>query len=542
MAFEKKICGLTLIFLFSICVVSAQTQGPETHSPTCLQDRLRCAYQKPLQRLAVAYSKAATTDAEKNEQSDALQEVVTFVAPEHFVLALTGQNLDDALLGNVVNAWERARVDKQVGTTSASKGTTDLVSRPSTSELLGMAVQAGAMTETVSGSVATFQVNAEGAYRALLEQPVICQDCLKTWSLNNLNMYISFDLTGQGTKNVSTTGSASSSFQAPSMVMLPETSKEFSALDVKYNLRNPIDPRSKKFKDAWTTSYKKYMSSLQAEGKTLDAALAEILAPIDKDSNVLKLETDYRPKFRQAAATAKTGDDLYPLLQEYFTKLQALAQADVPDLNRKVSAAVASYARYSQINYDAVSEAAGSQLTAEYTYNHPKTQPDTHDFRFIYSLTPKHDPNQKGTLFTINVDGSIYGGEIPAGSKYGRMRDFQFAAQFDHPLGDVITHPATFTLAGYVQYQFDPSVLNIGSGNLVPGTSITLPSNAQVLLGTKGTLGIVQAKITVNTKTGINIPIGVSWANKTDLLNATDVRGNVGITYDFNSLSQLFGH
>ena len=52
----------------------------------------------------------------------------------------------------------------------------------------------------------------------------------------------------------------------------------------------------------------------------------------------------------------------------------------------------------------------------------------------------------------------------------------------------------------------------------------------------------MQAKITVNTKSGVNIPIGVSWANKTDLLNATDVRGHVGITYDFNSIGQLFGH
>jgi hypothetical protein len=122
------------------------------------------------------------------------------------------------------------------------------------------------------------------------------------------------------------------------------------------------------------------------------------------------------------------------------------------------------------------------------------------------------------------------------------MRDFQFASQLDLPLGDVITHRATLTLAGYVQYQFDPSVLNIGSGNLVPGTSITLPKDAQVLLGTKGTLGIMQAKVTVNTKAGVSIPIAVSWASKTDLLNATDVRGHIGITYDFNSIGQLFGH
>jgi hypothetical protein len=129
---------------------------------------------------------------------------------------------------------------------------------------------------------------------------------------------------------------------------------------------------------------------------------------------------------------------------------------------------------------------------------------------------------------------------LPAGAKYGRVRDFQFAAQFDRPLGNINTHPAVLTLAGYVQYQLDPSVINIGPGNLVPGTTITLPQDAQVLLGKKGTMGIVQAKVTLKMKnSGLKIPIAVRWANRTDLLNATDVRGHIGLTYD---LDALFSH
>ncbi len=520
--------------VLAVCGAAAQT--PNTHSEQCLQDRVKCAYEKPLERLANAYAKEGSS---QNEQNDALKQVVSVTTPEYFIFALTEQYRDDALLTAVLNAWERARVDKQIGTTSASKGTTDLVSRPSTSELLGLAMQVGALTETVSGSVATFQANAEGTYRAIVGQPTLCQDCLKPWSLNNLNFYVSFDLTGQSAKNVPTTGSASSSYGAPSNVILPQSSKQFSSLDVKYNLKNPIDPRSSKFQDSWKKAYTKHLPELQTEAATLDAALFAILSPLQNDPKFQALEQEYRKKF---IATAPKGmDALLPLLRDYFGQSAALARADIPNLDERVSQAVASYARYSQINYDAVSEAAGSQWTAEYVYNHPKTQPDTHDLRVVYSLTPKHDPRVPGTLFTMNLAGSIYGGSIPTGAKYGRFRDFQFAAQVDRPLGDAITHPATLTVAGYVQYQFDPSVLNIGPGNLVPGTSITLPSNAQVLLGTKGTLGVVQAKITVNTKSGINIPIGVSWANKTDLLNATDVRGHIGITYDFNSIGQIFG-
>jgi hypothetical protein len=536
---KKLLCLSVFLFLINVRVVIAKPQLPETHPSDCLQDRVKCAYEKPLQRLATAYSKAPST-VEEAEQRDALAEVMSFVTPEHFVLALTGQHPDDTLLSNLLSAWQRARADKQIGATSAGKGTTDLVSRPSTSELLGLAMQVGALTETVSGSVATFQANAEGAYRAIVGQPVICQDCLGTWSLNNLNFFISFDLSSQGNKNLTTTGSANNSFTAPSTVTLPQSSKQFSSLDVKYNLRNPIDPRSKSFQTSWQNAYQRHYADLKIEAATLDAALVAILKPLVDDPKLGGIFKEYVPKFK--AAAPKGMDDLLPLLRDYFAQIAALARADVPNLDDRVAQAVASYARYSQINYDAVSEAAGSQLTAEYTFNHPKTQPDTHDFRFIWSVTPKHDKGVPGTLFTLNLAASIYGGQLPTGAKYGRLRDFQFAAQMDRPLGDPITHPATFTLAGYVQYQFDPSVLNIGPGNLVPGTSITLPNDAQVLLGSRGTLGILQAKITINTKSGVNIPIGVSWANKTDLLNATDVRGHIGITYNFDSFAQLFGH
>ena len=74
----------------------------------------------------------------------------------------------------------------------------------------------------------------------------------------------------------------------------------------------------------------------------------------------------------------------------------------------------------------------------------------------------------------------------------------------------------------------------------MPGTNITLAEDSKVLLGSKGFLGILQAKVTINGKSGINIPIAVSWANKTDLLSANDVRGQVGISDDF-VLGQLFG-
>ena len=39
---------------------------------------------------------------------------------------------------------------------------------------------------------------------------------------------------------------------------------------------------------------------------------------------------------------------------------------------------------------------------------------------------------------------------------------------------------------------------------------------------------------------GINLPIGVSWSNKTDLLPGTKIGAQVGLSYNFSSLAGLF--
>jgi len=183
---------------------------------------------------------------------------------------------------NVVNAWERARVDKQVGTSAKGAGTTDLVSRPSTPELLGLAVQLGALTETVSGSTATFNANAYGAYHAIVGQPAICLVCSDT-AWKNLNFSASFDLSRQATKQVATTGAANSITPPVGMVELPQSSRQLSSATVRYDIYNPLDPRSKQFKSAWSTAFQKHQQDLADAAKELDKALLGILDPLIND-------------------------------------------------------------------------------------------------------------------------------------------------------------------------------------------------------------------------------------------------------------------
>ena len=122
---------------------------------------------------------------------------------------------------------------------------------------------------------------------------------------------------------------------------------------------------------------------------------------------------------------------------------------------------------------------------------------------------------------------------------YGRVQSYQFSGEYDQPIGPKTAPRAVLSLAGYGQYQYNPTVLNISSGNLAPGTNITLPDNAQVLLGTAGWLGVTQAKVVFYVGKGLTIPVAFKWSSKTDLLPQNNWKGQFGVTYDFSALSSM---
>jgi hypothetical protein len=234
----------------------------------------------------------------------------------------------------------------------------------------------------------------------------------------------------------------------------------------------------------------------------------------------------------------------------YVTAVLADARQADPAFDTDFTNAVKATAAYQQINKKAVDSALGNLFTFEYDFGKPANQPETHDFKLVYGYAMTSASaisslltagNGAKSLFTANADISIYGGPVPASGTYGRLHYGQVSAEFDRPIAGVPTgKQAVLSLAGYWQYQPSPSVLTITQSNVAPGTSIDAPT--QVLVGTAGSLWVTQAKITIgNGKSGVSVPLGVKWSNKTDLLTGSKVGGQVGISYDFSSLSSLFG-
>jgi len=451
---------------------------------------------------------------------------------------------DSAASKAAISGLNQNRIDKQIGAGSSASGTTTLVEKAGTAAILDFALESGAITRSVSGNTATLSGNAEGLWRTLTGRQALCFECsdaLGSKVLRDLNLSASFLIDQQSASAATTSGPANSSTPpAVTSVLLPTMTGKLSAFTARYQIWNPYDPHSAGFAKAWKETTDAANKEIGDASKELHDTVVQLVGAnaLDQDDAFQKVLLSYRDTILDDADMGDLDKLRRDLLALYQTTVDTWRRVD-PDFDTKVATINLSLAKYKDLWQSLIDNARGKPLlTLEYAFNRPPNQPETNDVRFVFGYTPRGAIG----LLSINAAVSFYGGTLPAGAKYGRLHDGQIAVQYDRPL-QIKSNPnqVTFSLAAYWQYQPDPSVLNITAGNLAPGTNIDLPQDAQVLLGTAGSLWVTQAKLTLNAKSGIKVPFAVKWSNKTDLLSGNKVGAQVGISYDFSSLSSLFG-
>jgi hypothetical protein len=59
-----------------------------------------------------------------------------------------------------------------------------------------------------------------------------------------------------------------------------------------------------------------------------------------------------------------------------------------------------------------------------------------------------------------------------------------------------------------------------------------------VTINRRGPMEVFQAKFTLPAggTSGVKIPFSFTWASRTEVVKESDVRGNIGITFDLDSL------
>lgn len=89
--------------------------------------------------------------------------------------------------------------------------------------------------------------------------------------------------------------------------------------------------------------------------------------------------------------------------------------------------------------------------------------------------------------------------------------------------------------AAQLQFQVTPEESLVGKSPLY----LYLSSDAEWMSGVKPKYR-AQAKVKVPVADGIEIPISVTFANRTDLIDETDIRGQFGFTFDTAKLLRAF--
>ncbi|HEY6768710.1 MAG TPA: hypothetical protein VI386_28450 [Candidatus Sulfotelmatobacter sp.] len=462
--------------------------------------------------------------------------------PEGVVKFITATAVTFAATSTVSSALQsagQARKDQQRSTDGSASGTTSLVSKAGSAELLSLALDTGVLTQSVNGTTSTLSTNADQVFRLVTKSDPDCivtsatcksRGWFETWILTPTNVSASLDLAQQNSKTTASSGQASGTMPTSvSNVSIPTGAGKLSEFTVRYQVRNKFDPRSEKFKAAWgaqvTSQLKAKVTAIGGDTDAVKNALAshKHASAVDKD------------KLVEAADSDKTGEALFKAFAKFWDETVTADITNDRDLASSVSKVIRDRAVYRDAWFQALDQAAGTLLTFEYNYNRPVNQPQTHDVKLIYG----YDFGAAGML-TFNGSTSFYG-TIPAGAKYGSLHYGQVSAEYDQTMtGKDKSTQTQLSLAGYWQYQPHASILNIPAGTVAPGTNIPLPNGTQEFVGTAGSLWVTQVKLTIKASGGINIPIGVSWSNKTDLLQGSKVGAQVGISYNFSSLAGLF--
>jgi hypothetical protein len=506
--------------------LAAQTTSSD---PRPLDERLSLF----LQFRTAALSRGQLTAPAVRERLDVLPDVLGTSTQALTYYALPRAVLTDSFKEFLQSA-DKARVDQQIGSTSKAVKT-------GVAALVGFAIETGAVSQTIDQNVATLRANAEGVGRFLSNQDVFApcapddRGCNAWSALKNLELSASFNVSDADTRTLTGTSAAT---PRPVTVASTFTRHQFASATARYAVVNPRDLRSKKYQQQWLLWFEANRTQLQAAGDRLLAHLTDVtikLQQVDALGRPTTGDSQYslwldrtraalRPfETADAAASERWMKTLQVQLDELLDRMRRVD----PDFDRKLTELGKEYVRYLAARRDLMATlVTDPALTLEYTYAEPQLQPRLHTLKVAWAYSPKSDPGLPNPG-TISVNGGLdyYHDAQPTGIglNTSHWKDAQVAVQFDRPLGPAGS-AAIFSASFYYQYQMNPNTF------VVPAAGLTLVSQA-------GSIAVAQATLTIRmASSGLRIPIGVSWANRTELEPGNKFIGHIGFTFDASPL------
>jgi len=434
--------------------------------------------------------------------------------PALYAVALSAQVAKDPV--NKFKAdVDEARVDKQVGSASSSTGSTSLTSKGSVPAILGFAVENGALETSTSGTSITFTGRPVQIIQALqdigwTDSYKVIEKNLGLGFLNRFALGVTFDTSRTG-QNSTFTGNAN----------------QLSDFKFHVDIINHRDPRDKRYDNKW-------------DGLRIGVA-QEMANKLFRVTNDILMSDAYQALFNPWLDTTldnitdailqngsvRNNDALNKALDDRLAAIPLPANpADLATITTFAQSTEKMLAARKNI-LDFVGTAP--IFTFDYTLHRATpgvapqpALPDTSNFKLIFEFAPI-----KGGSFTSNGAVTIFNSQ-PQTIAANRIRDAQFSSQLDVPVAKSIPKIGNVVLSFAGKYEFIPDdVLTPATNNTIFGPGLAL----------RGNIGLGQAKLTIPVKgSGVKIPLSLTVSNRTELIKENDVRGNIGITFDLDSI------
>lgn len=514
-------------------------------------------------------AKSAASESDSKKAKNLLERHLSFLTDQLCTtyLVLSSDQFKAAIKGNRAQVLGLATEDieklavkklkamsQQDGASSGTSGSTNLTSKGLTSKILSVGSEYGALTQSVSGQTTTVQGTFAGVPLVLLGKGLLVDCRTKIFAitpcvshklvdtLTDFSYSVSFDNNPNSTTATGTAvgGSTNGTTQ---QVSVASTSRSISAFSFKW-----VAVRQKETEDDLTKAHTNVQANKAADA--VDTAITTMAG--------LQLKVSLTPDSPYRTWLAQQGEILYAAAQRDNTGVLAeksweglansfaaalgvpvgideKAAASSPVLKAAFDLATAYNAYLGTEESIADSVAVPPTLSLEYDDSRPASAPSNSVIRGIFQ--------KKFKPITVTVNGAIsfYNSDQSSVPGAGRLRDAQFATEEAHDfnLRTPFSSNVAATLSGafYFQYQSSPAILNVTPGSPVDGVIFTgLPSTATKIYAQKGNIAVGQVKLTLGSGSSVKVPLSVTYSNRTELVTKPVWKGQIGISYDFDSL------
>jgi len=442
---------------------------------------------------------------------------------------------------NVVHAFLSRVRNVQTGESAATGGTTSLTSLANAAQWISAAFESGALAKESEGTVTTLRVGGYGVYSWLAphsQRPCAISnpycDTAKEMFLRGLSGSISID---NSSPDQTTTQPTQANFTPNPVLSFLGTGGRITSASARMQFLQRVTPAT----EAEIADWRERLKPVEAAARDFNLSVqvfADRLNAIPDDAFQL-----WGRQVRSDAASLARPE----FEQKYRTDIEAFYAAH-PALLGTLDQLHQTRTTFHQKLSEALSESLlKPAATFEYVYASPSGQQSTSGIRFVIDKKIYHasaggvasDDVARDHNATITANASFnWYNEIPQGITTGRVRDAQVSAQLERAIGPATRKlRSSAALSAYYQYQINPAILTFDQNAVTPGPSqIPIPNPAAAALDSKGHIGIIQGKLTLRLTDSISIPLAVSWANRTELIKASTIKGQFGINIDFGSL------